>query len=84
MPMTPSLNLSFYCGESYSTTDTKATSSSTALNLAWPSFHPGFVSYTTCHIPCSATLLSLGMRRKVQALEDFPLPTHSATQPATA
>ena len=65
MPMTPSLNLSFYCGESYSTTDTKATSSSTALNLAWPSFHPGFVSYTTCHIPCSATLLSLGMRRKV-------------------
>ena len=65
MPMIPSLNLSFYCGESYSTTDTKATSSCTALNLAWPSFHPGFVSYTTCHIPCSATLLSLGMRRKV-------------------
>ena len=63
----PNSNSSFSCGESHLTTDTEATSSCTALNPAWLSFHHGFSSfwtYTKCQIPCSATSLNLGTRRK--------------------
>ncbi|EDR09685.1 uncharacterized protein LACBIDRAFT_319025 [Laccaria bicolor S238N-H82] len=87
MPMNPKLQLEFLLWGILSTADTEATSSCTALNPAWPCFHPGFVSYTTYHIPCSAMLSSSGARRKAPRCAGsgrYPLPTPSATQPVTA